>query len=424
MEIEVIWNLTMLTCTGDQGSLFKYALWPEAHCLIMQTGMAVIVGGELNGLGVCRSLGRAGIATYMVDRKRLNPAMWSRYTHPVLVPTLHGPELLDALNGLQATLSQRLFLAITDEMAVLTISAQRGKLCDAFLFRLPTHETVTMLHNKAQFQDFAVSHDLPIPKAAIIRVNSDLAKIRTLRLPVIIKPADKRHFHAGETPRLVVASSMNEAERVCERMLEATGEVIAYEWVDGPDDNIYFSLFYRGRGGAVVSMFTGRKLASTPPKTGSTAFCTVAEEARAAIEPITKSFLDLADFSGFGGVEYKWDATARRFVIIEPTVGRTDWQEEIATLSGVNIPLDAYRHEFELPPLPCTPDARRIVWQSSCTERLKLGSVQIPADSIVIDGYWRADDPLPAIVHYPHDLCASAYRHAPWTRRIAQNKGS
>jgi hypothetical protein len=52
--------------------------------------------------------------------------------------------------------------------------------------------------------------------------------------------------------------------------------------------------------------------------------------------------------SGFGGIEYKRDARDGRFLIIEPTVGRTDWQEEVATLAGVNIPLMACRHELGL----------------------------------------------------------------------------
>jgi len=385
----------------------------------MQPGVAVIVGGELNGLGVCRSLGRAGIAACLVDKKRLNPAMWSRYARPHLIPSLHGTDLIDALLKLQAGLGARPFLAITDELSVLAISAHRKGLHHAFRFGLPDDATVTMLHNKALFQEFATSHGLSVPKAAIIRTSADLPTILTLRLPVIIKPADKSHVHAGDVPRLVVARRANDAMASCEAMLDKTGEVIASEWIDGPDDSIYFSLFYCGRGGAVVSMFTGRKLASTPPGVGSTAFCTAAEEARALIEPITTSFLRAVDYAGFGGIEYKWDAAARRFVIIEPTVGRTDWQEEIATLSGVNIPLDAYRHEFELPPLPRTAAPRRIVWQSSCTERLKLGSASIPPGSRIIDGYWRADDPLPAIVHYPHDLCVTAYRRAPWRRRAA-----
>jgi len=385
----------------------------------MQSGAAVVLGGELNGLGVCRSLGRAGIPTYMVDRKRLNPAMWSRYAHPVLVHSLQGPELIDAMLGLQAKLGQQLFVAITDEMSVLTISAEREKLHDAFLLRLPDRNTVTMLHNKAQFQEFAIAHSLPMPETVIVRERGDLAGVARLRAPIIIKPADKRHFHTGDTPRLVVAQNTQDALSACDRMLEKSGEIVASEWIDGPDDNIYFSLFYRGRGGAIVSMFTGRKLASTPPKFGSTAFCTVADEARAAIEPITMAFADMVDYGGFGSVEYKWDEANRRFIIIEPTVGRTDWQEEIATLSGVNIPLDAYRHEFGLPPLPRSANGGKIVWQSSCIERLRLGSGKLPPDSIVVDGYWRADDPMPAIVHYPQDFCAAAYQRALSARRAA-----
>jgi hypothetical protein len=36
-------------------------------------------------------------------------------------------------------------------------------------------------------------------------------------------------------------------------------------------------------------------------------------------------------------------------VIVETTAGRTDWREEIAASSRVNIPLAAFRHEVGLP---------------------------------------------------------------------------
>jgi predicted ATP-grasp superfamily ATP-dependent carboligase len=77
------------------------------------------------------------------------------------------------------------------------------------------------------------------------------------------------------------------------------------------------------------------------------------------------------DYFGFGGVEYKRDARDGRFLIIEPTVGRTDWQEEVATLAGVNIPLMAYRHELGLESVPAGPVDNRVVWQVSWIERLR-----------------------------------------------------
>jgi hypothetical protein len=44
-----------------------------------RTGVAVIVGGEFNGPGVCRSRGRSGVSAYLIDKTRLNPRQGSRY---------------------------------------------------------------------------------------------------------------------------------------------------------------------------------------------------------------------------------------------------------------------------------------------------------------------------------------------------------
>jgi D-aspartate ligase len=117
------------------------------------------------------------------------------------------------------------------------------------------------------------------------------------------------------------------------------------------------------------------------------------------------------DYFGFGGVEYKRNARDGRFLIIEPTVGRTDWQEEVATLAGVNIPLAAYRNELGLAPLPTGPVDGRVVWQDSWIERLWQGRKPFPSGSVVIDGLLRWNDPLPALVHYPLKAAGIAERH-------------
>ena len=384
---------------------------------------AVIIGGELNGLGVCRSLARGGVPIYVLDRKRLNPAMWSRHAMPVRVSALHGRELLNSLRALQGTLGQRPVLIITDEMALLTISELRDELNGLFRFRLPTHETVIMLHNKAQFHEYAVANDFPVPKGVVLRDVADIPRLQSLRFPVIIKPADKRYFHSGDAPRLVIAPDWKKAASFSRKLLESVGEVIVQERVDGPDNSIYFCLFYRGASGATV-MFTGRKLASSPPHVGSTAFCISAADVGKNLERITHSFLERVEYVGLGGIEYKWDAAYSRFVMIEPTVGRTDWQEEIATLSGINVPLAGYYHECELPQPAYRLSDDHIVWQASRIERMKIRSDVIPSGAAVVDGYWRRDDPLPALIHYPRDLVISAPAIiSAWSGRFGQRCG-
>jgi predicted ATP-grasp superfamily ATP-dependent carboligase len=370
---------------------------------------AIVIGGKLNGLGVCRSLARGGVISYVVDRSRSQAAMWSRHARPVMTQDLQGHPLLDCLLALQHGLKRRPFLVITDEMAVLTISEHRELLTGKFHFRLPPHDTVLMLYDKGRFHEFAMAADLPVPNGVIVGEPSELGRIRALRFPVIIKPTDKRQFHVGAAPRLAIARNIGEAFKAGEELLQTSARLVVQEKVDGPDDGIYFCLFYRGRGARTVAMFTGRKLASMPPGIGSTAFCEAAPpDARHILEALTRHFLERINYSGFGSVEYKWDPRTRRFVIIEPTVGRTDWQEESATLSGVNIPLEAYRHELGLSAERTGPTMQRIVWQGSYFNRLMLGSPCVAPDAIVYDGYWRFDDPLPAIIHYPLDACSVA----------------
>jgi predicted ATP-grasp superfamily ATP-dependent carboligase len=370
---------------------------------------AVVIGGELNGLGVCRSLAVGGMPVWMVGSKRSNPALWSRYAHSVVADKLHGPTFVDFLRDLRKRIEEPPFLVVTDELALLTISKHREQLEGLYRFRLPSHDTVVMLHDKASFHERAVAHGWPVPDGVVVRDHRDLQKIALLRPPIIIKPADKCHFHEGRAPRLVVARSQSAAVSSAEQMLDSAGKVLVQEVIDGPDDHIQFCLFYRGRRGETLGMFSGRKLASTPPGTGSTAFCSAA--ANGQLERITKDFLDQVDYLGFGGVEYKLDARDGRFLIIEPTVGRTDWQEEVATLAGVNIPLIAYRHEFDLRSEQSGPVDGRVVWQVSWLERIRHGSKPIPPGSVVIDGLLRRDDPFPALVHYSSELAAIATKY-------------
>ncbi len=372
---------------------------------------AVVILGRLNGLGVIRSLGRGDVTTYVVDNDRLSPGMWSRYAQPIHSSRLDGRELVNSLLKLQGALGERPVLFNTHELAVLTISENRGKLKSAFRFRMPTHETVLALQDKARFHELATSSGLPIPKGDVLRASSDIPQtLRSLRFPVVVKPADKAPVHSGKASGILVFEQFEDALAGCERMLERAGETIVQEWVDGASDEIYFCLFYRGRNGKIVSMFTGRKLASSPPSVGMTAYCTAAPETRDTLEPLTELFLERIDYAGLGSVEYKWDATNRRFVIIEPTVGRTDWQEEIATLCGVNIPLEAYCHELELPSPPRSLPTGEVVWRASALEWLKTQPPLLSANARVYDGYWQFDDPMPALVQYSCGTLAAAVR--------------
>jgi D-aspartate ligase len=380
-----------------------------AHLDVRDTP-AVVVGAQLNGLGVVRSLAAAGVPITVVDDNLRGAAMWSRWSNRYLVDRTFGRPLVDGLLKLRKKLGRRPVLVLTDELAVNTVSEHRAELGRYFRLRLPPPPMVIALNNKELFQRFAEMHAMPVPRAVIVKRDSDLAKIADLGWPTIIKPADKLLFHTGRLERLSVARTMDDAAAVCLRFLNLGETPVVQEWIEGPDSNIHFVLFHCGLSPMSRSIFVGRKIAAKPPGVGSTALCVPAPEAAEALRPLTEQFLDVSQFEGLGSLEYKWDPRRRRFVLIEPTVGRTDWQEEIATLNGLNLALIAYRYELG-EPIPEQKEVNAVAWRESFRSirfRPSLGMR-------TYDGYWRLDDPLPALA-YCIDLPVRAVRRL--TRRL------
>jgi predicted ATP-grasp superfamily ATP-dependent carboligase len=333
------------------------------------------------------------IPTVVAATTRWHAAMWSRYAKSYLFGQLSGKPFVDELLRLQRQLGARPVLILTDEMAVHTVSEHRAALSPYYRFQLPAPNMVATLSNKASFYHFAKEHDLPVPRTTIVEGDSDLAAVTALALPLIVKPADKRPVYGGKVERINWLDTTAEVLVVARRMLNAAGTVVVQEWIDGPDSSIYFALFHGGETAPSSTIFFGRKLAAYPPGLGSTAVCVPAPEAAAVLRPLTEKFLAVSQYRGLGSLEFKWDARAQRFVIIEPTVGRTDWQEEIARLNGVNLALVAYRCALGLEPPPPAPPVRAAAWRESVRHFGRGSRLGMPT----YDGYWRRDDPLPAL---------------------------
>ncbi len=305
---------------------------------------AVVVGGGLGGLGVVRSLRRGHVPVVVVDASRSRPAMWSRWCRHVTVDRLYGRTLIDGLIALKRQIGEQAVLFLTDEMAVPTVSEWRRELEHAYRIRLPSESTVVDLSDKARFQRLAEEIGLPVPRSVIVEPTTDLRLLGELSFPVVIKPANKEAFYLGRTERIRKVNTLDEAIAVCTRALPNAGKVIVQEWIAGPDSNIYFCLFYRGKDGVIVSSFTGQKILSDPPEIGG------------------------------------------------------NWQEEIATLCGVNIPLIAYHHETGLAPISVDRVPEDVAWRVSFIKRWPKQRSR--SGTRVYDGYWRLDDPGPAVFYY------------------------
>jgi D-aspartate ligase len=365
---------------------------------------AVVVGGSDNcgGLGVVRSLGQAGVEVIVVDCESTAPALHSRHARKVVVPELSGYSLVQNLLTLQASLPFRPVLFLTSDEAVLTVSEYRAELQPSYRLRLPDHDCLASLMKKSDFHRLALEHGFPVPHSVPIRSLMDLRSLAGLNFPAVIKPSIKTEdYLTHQFERGYPVASVEQAESVIRHILPVLPDLIVQEWIEGSDSAIYFCLMYCG-GDGPVSSFTGRKLSIWPPGVGTTASCMAAPEAHAELHLLTKTFFEATSFIGMGGMEYKRDARTGQFLMIEPTVGRVDWQEEVATLNGVNIPLAAYLHEIGAE-VPMSVGSRPVIWRDGArhwkSTRVSHATEVKPPNAKVRDAYWRLDDPLPALFH-------------------------
>lgn len=361
----------------------------------------VVVGGSLNGLGVVRSLSSGGMPITVVESTRRCPAAWSKHCRFVSVPSLEGRDLVDGLKKIATEMGQKPVLILTDDRAVETVSKFRDELSEDFLFHMPSADRVDQLADKTLFHSLAEQAGLPVPRSTIISNSSDIEKLTNLTFPVVIKPANKSLALNGQVAGTSRAETLEIGRELAKEMLAQAGSLIAQEWIVGPDTEIYFTLFVCDANSQLTALFSGRKVVCNPPNVGNTAVCVSADEHADELKAHTEKFISLVRYQGIGSMEYKRDTRTGRFTIVEPTVGRTDWQEEIATLCGVNIPLIAYQSvlgqasAFE--PSAVLPFA----WRSSNIFKAPKG--EITQGTEIIDGYFRANDLMPALYYYGYE---------------------
>ena len=359
---------------------------------------AVVVGGELNGLGVVRSLARERIPVVMVDTDRRRATMRTRFAHKFAISRLSGQPFIDELLRLRAAFDEKPVLILTQEASVATVSAAYDAVSAAYHISMPLRATMEMLLDKRLFQARAEALGFAIPRSVTLAPGDDGRALADLRYPCVLKSVIKKPAsHLPKAHRLMDAVS---ARELWSRIGEAVGQAVVQEWIEGEDSDVHFCLQYRRRDGQAVS-FTGRKTCQWPPLVGGTATCMPAANADAELTATTNRFFDAVGFIGLGSMEYKCDRRDGRFYMVEPTVGRTDYQEEVATLNGVNLPYAAWLGEQGLPMAASTRPAPPIAWRDpyghhNAVHGGAVDALETLAPKMrVADAYLRAGDPGP-----------------------------
>ena len=269
-----------------------------------------------------------------------------------------------------------------------------------FACSLPEFGTLTELMDKSCFQRRAEALGFPVPRSVIVNSNSDLQAVASLTYPCVLKPVVKSD-HWERTYKKAYRFDDFATLEAFWKAVDTKPPVIVQEWIEGGDSDVYFTLVHRDAAGRTCASFTGRKIRQWPPLVGGTASCMPAPEASAELDELTQRFFDAVGLVGLASMEYKRDRRSGRFVMVEPTIGRTDYQEEIATLNGVNIVQAAYRSMAGLPDATVRPRGRPVIWRDATGDarsREAQPDAPVPIEIVgarMVDALYRVGDPVP-----------------------------
>jgi D-aspartate ligase len=367
---------------------------------------AVVLGGDYQGLGIVRSLGRRGIAVCVLDDE-YSIGRLSRYAGGGMrVETLGDSE--EAARGLLGA-GERLgldgwVLYPTRDETVAAISRHRSLLTGMFRVPTPAWGTVRRALDKRETYRLADKLDIPTPQTWYLDQIEQLETIEG-EGPFVLKPAIKGDFLRVTKAKAWRADGRAELAKRFEAgaRLVGRGQLMVQELIpgDGRHQLAYCAFF---KGGRAVGSMTVRRRRQHPPDFGrASTFVETIDSP--ALEALSERFLREIDYYGLVELEYKRDPHDGRYKLLDVNP-RTWGYHSLGRAAGVDFPYLLFADQMERPVDPCRGRAGQR-WIRLLTD-LPTGLVEIRSGDLEWRTYLRSvrfakeavfsrEDPLPGL---------------------------
>jgi D-aspartate ligase len=349
---------------------------------------AMVLGGDYQGLGIVRSLGRHGVPVCVVDDERSISA-FSRYaSRSVRVPDLaDGSNTVDALLALEAELGLRGWVVFaTRDETVEVLSRNRSLLSGRLRVPAPTWDTFRRAWDKRATYQLAEEIGLPVPRTWHPGSVEELEAIDAAP-PLVIKPAIKPRFFNATKAKAWQAATKAELEEQFLAATRASGGdgIMVQELIPGSGDQqfAYCAFFVGGR--AVGSMVV-RRLRQHPHDFGrASTFVETVE--LPDLETMGERFLRAIDYYGLAELEFKLDRRDNRYKLLDFNA-RTWGYHSLGHPAGVDFPYLLFCDQVGKPHPPCRA-AAGVRWMRLVTD-LPTAIVDIRAGRLRLADYLRS----------------------------------
>jgi D-aspartate ligase len=369
---------------------------------------AVVVGGDYQGLGIVRSLGRRGVPVCVVDDEH-SISRYSRYSKQfVSLPDLRDQR--KAVDGLLET-GKRLglegwVLYPTREELVAAFSHYRSELSGVFRVPTPDWERVKWAWDKRNTYRLARELGIPTPVTHCPENIEQLAELVSLTPPFAIKPAIKEHFIYATKAKAWRANSHSELRILFQKAsdLAGYGEIMVQELIPGGGTQQFsYCAFFRN-GQAVGKMIVRRR--RQHPLVFGRASTYVETVNVPLLEEFSERFLRAIDYYGLVELEYKLDPRDSQYKLLDVNA-RTWGYHSLGAQAGVDFSYMLFSDQIGLP-VSASKGRTGLAWVRTLTD-LPAATLAILSGDTGLKSYLRslrdcnveavfsARDPLPGL---------------------------
>lgn len=310
---------------------------------------AVVIGGDYQGLGIVRSLGRRGVDVMVLDDER-SISRHSRYA----TDSYHFPELRTDEQTVEALLAvaerrnvEGWVVYPTREETVAALARHRSRLLKHFRIPTPDWSVTRWAWDKRNTYARAIELGIPTPRTWHVSTETELAGVDG-EPPYVIKPAIKEHFFYATGRKAWRADTR---EELALRFREAAAivgndEVVVQELIpgDGETQLAYCAMF---RNDAPLGSMLVKRLRQHPADFGRASTFVRTVEAP-EVEEMSVRFLRSIGYYGLVELEYKHDRRDGLTKLLDVNA-RTWGYHSLGQRAGVDFPYLLYADQIGLP---------------------------------------------------------------------------
>lgn len=303
---------------------------------------ALVFGGSVTALGICRNLGLNGIKVYCVNEELTEVAFSKFCTKFFKVRNIEHN--LDVLSHFL----EELTLLNVDEVVIFPASdlfclaiAKLSALLPRQYFYWSNQNTVETLVDKAKFCSSLSGTDIPHPTTHVLN-ETNIEDIKDkINYPILIKPAVTQDFWRFNTKSIVAQNPIEFTESINPVMKQKI-PVVLQEIVPGPPSNLFGVAGYIDSNYEIKGVFSYRRIRGWPPDFGCNSLIeSIPIKEVGELKDSLVDYLRSIKYCGLFEAEFKHDQRDGVPKIIEINA-RGWWQNYFPTACGLNLVLMAY----------------------------------------------------------------------------------